>query len=76
MATSTRGQPVRRRSGLAFGPHLHFGPVPVILILALAAAGRAEQIRDANLRFSMTIPDGFERIASDRRKSRTGSTAS
>jgi hypothetical protein len=29
----------------------------------LAAAGRAEQISDANLRFSMTIPDGFERIA-------------
>jgi hypothetical protein len=45
------------------GPHFPSGTAPVILILALAAAGRAEQITDANFRFSMTIPDGFERIA-------------
>jgi hypothetical protein len=63
MATRMRGQPVRRRSGLTFGAQLHFGPAPVILIFALAAAGRAEQISDANLRFSMTIPEGFERMA-------------
>jgi hypothetical protein len=31
-------------------------------LLALAAAGRAEQIQDAKYRFSLTIPDGFERM--------------
>ncbi len=63
METSRRGQPVRRRSGIAFGLHLHFCTAPAILILALATLGRAEEIRDANFRFSMTIPDGFERLA-------------
>ena len=63
MATNTRGQRSRRRSGLSFGPDLLLCTAPATLVLALAVPGRAEQISDANLRFSMTIPAGFERMA-------------
>ena len=61
MARGTRSQPVRRRSGLLCGARLRFA-APAVAFLALAAAGRAEQIQDANFRFSLTIPDGFERM--------------
>jgi hypothetical protein len=37
---------------------------PAVAFLALATAGRAEQNQDAKFRFSLTIPDGFERMPS------------
>jgi hypothetical protein len=61
MARSTQCPPVRRRPGLLCGVLLRVA-APAVAFLALAAGGRAEQIQDAQFRFSLTIPDGFERM--------------
>ncbi len=61
MTGRTQGRLAGRRSGPAFGSRPRSSWVPAIVILTLAVAARGDQIKDPSLRFSMTIPDGFER---------------